>query len=107
MQYYSYGCVDHVLELVTKIAFKDVPDSIGTMAIRHSMVNFFNSSSQATTKLKEKTKAMLGVSLGVIQDVCTRWWSTFTMCERLLRLKTVLTVMNLEGDLRIQLSEAQ
>jgi len=29
------------------------------------------------------------------------------MCERLLRLKTVLTVMNLEGDLRIQLSEAE
>jgi hypothetical protein len=38
-------------------------------------------------KLKEKTKARLGVALNVIQDVCTRWWSTFSICERLLRLK--------------------
>jgi hypothetical protein len=96
-----------MLELVTKLAFKDVPDSIGTMAMCRAIVTFFNSSSQATAKLKEKTKARLGVALSVIQDVCTRWWSTFNMCECLLHLKDVLTIMALEGDLRVSLSDAQ
>ena len=63
------GCIDHLLELVTKIAFKDIPDSIGTMSACRALVNFFNSSSQATLKLKEKSKARLGASLNVIQDV--------------------------------------
>jgi hypothetical protein len=82
-----HGCIDHILELVTKIAFKDIPDSIGTVALCQSLVTFFNASSQ-----KEKMKVMLGVSLTVIQDVSTCWWSTFTVCERLLRLKNVLTI---------------
>jgi hypothetical protein len=102
-----HGCVDHKLELVTKLAFKDIPDSLGTMAACRAIVAYFNSSSQATAKLKEKSKARLGVALTVIQDVCTRWWSTYSMCERLLRLRVVLTVMNLDGDLRLSLTEAQ
>jgi hypothetical protein len=102
-----HGCIDHILELVTKLAFKDIPDSIGTMSACRAIVNFFNSSSQATLKLKEKSKARLGSSLNVIQDVCTRWWSTFSMCDRLLRLRNVLTVMHLEGDIRLSLTEAQ
>jgi hypothetical protein len=68
-----HGCIDHKLELVTKLAFKDVPESISTMATCHPIVAFFNSSSQATEKLKEKTKARLGVPLTVIQDVVTCW----------------------------------
>ena len=72
-----HGCIDHKLELVTKLAFKD----IGTMAACRAIVAFFNSSSQATEKLKEKTKARLGVSLTVIQEFVTPWWSTFSMCE--------------------------
>lgn len=102
-----HGCINHMLELVTKLAFKDIPNTQGTMSMCRSVVNFFNSSSQATSKLKEKAKARLGVPLTVIQDVCTRWWSTYSMCERLLRLKDVLTIMSLEGDLRVSLSEEQ
>ena len=98
---------DHKLELVTKLAFKDTPESISAMAACRGIVNFFNSSSQATEKLKEKSKAMLGAALTVIQDVVTRWWSTFSMCERLLKLRTVLTIMHLEGGMRLFLTEAQ
>jgi hypothetical protein len=75
------GCIDHKLDLVTKLAFKDTPESNGTMAACHAIVTFFNSSSQATEKLKEKTKARVGTALTVIQDVVTRWWSTFSMCD--------------------------
>jgi hypothetical protein len=45
-----HGCIDHKLELVTKLAFKDVPELINTMVACHSIVTFFNSSSQATEK---------------------------------------------------------
>jgi hypothetical protein len=102
-----HGCIDHKLELVTKLAFKDIPESFGTMAACRAIVAFFNSSSQATEKLKEKTKARLGSPLTVIQDVVTRWWSTFSMCERLLRLRNTLTVMHLDGDMRLFLTESQ
>ena len=102
-----HGCIDHKLQLVTKLAFKDTPESIGTMAACHAIVTFFNSSSQATEKLKDKTKAMLGVSLAFIQDVMTHWWRTSSMLERLLKLKNLLTVMHLEGDIRLFLTDAQ
>jgi hypothetical protein len=102
-----HRCIDHKLELVTKLTFKDVPESIGTMAACRAIVNFFNSSSQATEKLKEKTKARLGAPLTVIQDVVTCWWSTYSMCEQLLHLRNILTVMHLDGDMRLFLTEAQ
>lgn len=57
-----HGCIDHKLELVTKLAFKDNPESNGTMSACRAIVTFFNSSSQATAKLKEKTKARLGIA---------------------------------------------
>ena len=97
----------HKLELVTKLAFKDDPESLNTMAACLSIVTFFNSSSSATEKLKEKSKSRLGAALTVVQDVVTRWWSTYSMCERLLRLKNVLTVMHLDGDMRFFLTQAQ
>jgi hypothetical protein len=49
-----HGCVDHLLELVTGIAFKDFPKSNGTMSACRTMIYFFNSSSQAMAKLLAK-----------------------------------------------------
>jgi hypothetical protein len=40
-----HGCVDHSLELVTSITFKDLPVSEGTMSACRILINFFNSSS--------------------------------------------------------------
>jgi hypothetical protein len=77
------------------------------MAACRAIVTLFNSSSQATEQLKANTKARLGTALIVVQDVVTRWWSTFSMCERLLRLRNTLTVMNLHDDMRLFLTEAQ
>jgi hypothetical protein len=102
-----HGYIDHKLELITKLAFKDVPDSLNAMAACRSIVTFFYSSSQATEKLKEKSKTRLGAALTVIQDVVTHWWSTYSMCEQLLHLKNILTVIHLDGDIRLHLTEAQ
>jgi hypothetical protein len=45
------GCVDHLLELITGLAFDDSPDTFGAMSACQAIVNFFNSSSQAMSKL--------------------------------------------------------
>jgi hypothetical protein len=100
-----HGCVDHSLELITGIAFKDLPESEGTMSACRTLINFFNSSSQAMAKLLAKQSA--GRAVKPIQDVATRWWSTWSMCNRLLRLKAYLALMEDEGDLECNLSPSQ
>jgi hypothetical protein len=49
-----HGCIDHLLELVTGIAFKDLPESEGTMSACRNLIAFFNSSTQAMAKLLGK-----------------------------------------------------
>ncbi len=64
------GCIDHLLQLVTKKAFSDLPMSEGTLKACRNLVNFFNSSSQATKKLLGKQ--VEGRAVKPIQDVTTR-----------------------------------
>jgi hypothetical protein len=99
------GCIDHLLQLVTKKAFSDLPMSEGTLKACRNLVNFFNSSSQATKKLLGKQ--VEGRAVKVIQDVTTRWWSTYSMCDRLLRLKIYLSLLENEGDLPCNLTDSQ
>jgi hypothetical protein len=35
-----HGCIDHLLELVTGIAFKDLPESDGTMSACRTLINY-------------------------------------------------------------------
>ncbi len=71
------GCKDHLLELVTGIAFKDLAESEGKMTTCRTLISFFNSSSQAMAKLLGKQSA--GRAVTPIQDVVTHWWSTWSM----------------------------
>ena len=85
-------CLAHVLELTTKLAFEDenIPGTDGAMKAARHVVGHFKSSSQATQKLLDAQAPQATVArpaLNVIQDVCTRWWSTYQMCARLLRLR--------------------
>ena len=64
------GCIDHLLQLVTKKAFSDLPMSEGTLKACRNLVNFFDLSSHATTKLLGKQVECRAVKL--IQDVTTR-----------------------------------
>ena len=75
-----HGCIDHILELTTGIAFKDIPESEGTMARCRSLVTFFNQSSTATKVLLDLQTTMNTAqgrrelhAVNVIQDVVTRW----------------------------------
>jgi hypothetical protein len=75
-----HGCIDHLLELVIGIAFKDLLESHGTMSACRTLISFFKSSSQAMAKLLSKQS--LGRAVKPIQDVATPWWSMWSMVDR-------------------------
>jgi hypothetical protein len=79
--------------------------SEGTLKACRNLVNFFNSSSQATKKLLGKQ--VEGRAIKPIQDVITRWWSTYLMCDQLLCLKIYLSLLEKEGDLTCNLTDSQ
>ncbi len=100
-----HGCIDHLLELITGIAFKDYPETEGTMLAARQLVGHFSSSSQAEAILLNLQRTVRPVKL--IQDVSTRWWSTHSMCTRLMRLKPYLALMEAENNLNCNLTPSQ
>ena len=107
--YFSY-CTNHVLELTTGFAFddKNIPDADNIMKSCRALVGHFSSSPLAEKMLLEKQKQNPTCRpVGVIQDVATRWWSTFLMLERLLRLKAYFTLMEVEGLITCNLTDEQ
>ena len=104
-------CTDHVLQLTCKQCYDSVVETFGPGSVSvtkaRAIVTFFNSSTQATEKLKKKQKQIAdsdddsstSVPLGVVTDVVTRWWSTFAMIERLLKLKAAIDILGAAGDL--------
>jgi hypothetical protein len=81
-----------LLELITGIAFKDLHESEGTMSACRTLINFFNSSTQAVDK--QLSKQSIGRAIKPIQDIATRWWSTWSMCDCLIRLKAYLALLH-------------
>jgi hypothetical protein len=100
-----HGRIDHLLNLVTKVAFKDSAESAGAMKKARELVGHFSSSSQAEEILL--SKQIPGAAVKCIQDVTTRWWSTYSMCERLMCLCPYFTLMEAEGNLDKNLNEMQ
>ncbi len=76
--------------MCTKLAFADTELSLGTMKKCRDLVGHFAMSSQATELLRIKQGAK---PVNVIQDVVTRWWSTYAMLERLKFLKIYIQMM--------------
>jgi zinc finger BED domain-containing protein 1 (E3 SUMO-protein ligase ZBED1) len=64
--------------------------SLGTMKKSRDLVGYFVMSTQATELLRLKQGAH---PVNVIQDVVTRWWSTYAMLERLMHLKIYIQMM--------------
>ena len=92
-------CADHVLELTAKLLcnLKGVFEILATC---RSIVGSIRHSSQAEEELKRlqtnfnelhPTEAELVVT--GIQDISVRWWSTFNMLERFLRLRRCVDSM--------------
>ena len=83
-----------MIDLCTKLAFPDNEESLGTMKKCRELAGFFAMSCQSaeTLRLKQGPKP-----LDVIQDVVTRWWSTYAMLERLIHLRPYFDCMVREG----------
>jgi hypothetical protein len=88
---------------VTKVAFKDFAKTEIAMHKARELVGHFSSSSQAKEILL--SKQIPGSVVKCIQDVTTRWWSTYSMCERLIRLHSYFPLMEAEGQLDKKLTE--
>lgn len=139
------GCMDHILELTTGLAFDESLSKNGTKLLKaktaatpsvkefdaeaellvEDMDAFVESAPplfEACTvnvvevcKVMKKTRALVGHVISstrshgllmslqgangvtVIQDVVTRWWSTFAMCNRLLELEGYFKVMEVKS----------
>ena len=113
-------CLDHVVQLVAKIAFDakingqalgtvddmmqnnsdddDDDDENGVSLLKkmRGLIGYFNRSSQAQETLEEIAKNVAKSrnddtkAFSLVQDVVTRWWSTLNSIERLLKLKPSL-----------------
>lgn len=90
------GCVDHILNLSTELAFgADDPMMQGA----RKLVQAFAASTQALGDLLNIQRALnVADPVGPIQDVVTRWWSTYKMLERLLRLKPFFGVLEAKHE---------
>jgi len=103
------GCIDHILELASGKAFDDskYDKNAGCMKACRQLVGEFRHSNQKLVKLKDMQKSDTSSPLILIEDCETRWWSTFTMLERLVRLKKYLVAMETIGDLTKCLTNEQ
>jgi hypothetical protein len=85
-------CLCHILQLVAN-AIVDNPDVLPLLKDIRKFVVSTRKSNLAHAALKQM-QAAAGIAhpLGLILDVRTRWWSTYTMLERVLALKPYLDV---------------
>ena len=81
---------------ILDLAFEDdnLPGGDDAMSSARALVGHFKSSTQSLEKLLENQRITgVKIPLSVIQDVVTRWWSTYSMCERLVVLKLYIQLL--------------
>jgi hypothetical protein len=98
-------CVDHVLNLNSKLAYNDtnLPDADNAMKAARNLVETFTKSTQAMEKLLQQQRVNSNYQgskpLKAIQDVVTRWWSTYRMLARLRYLRKAIQTLIINTDI--------
>ncbi|XP_073691495.1 E3 SUMO-protein ligase ZBED1-like [Garra rufa] len=85
-------CAGHTLQLCINSALKQDPICRAVAASRH-LVGHFKKGHKAKTGLKQKQEQQNVPQHELIQDVSTRWNSTFSMLERLLEQRWPITAV--------------
>lgn len=82
-------CFAHTINLIVKDALVNIEELITKVK---QNVEYFHRSSQATAKLMAIQKQMKPneIPVKLMNDVATRWNSTFYMCERMIKLSEPL-----------------
>ena len=102
-------CGDHEMHSTCKLAYSTNTQAVFGAEYSESYskakahIHHYNQSTQATEKLKETQRALPSIyeknPVGVVDDVVTRWWSTYSAIERLLYLKTAITTMHTDSQM--------
>lgn len=79
----SVKCAGHTLNLVVQNSLKSQQAVSKCVAAARGLVEHFNKSELACSKLSVKQKQMGTKENMLMQDVCTRWNSTYAMLSRL------------------------
>uniref|UniRef100_A0A8C1VWD7 HAT C-terminal dimerisation domain-containing protein n=1 Tax=Cyprinus carpio TaxID=7962 RepID=A0A8C1VWD7_CYPCA len=87
----SVRCAGHTLNLVVQSSLKIHQAISKCVASVRCLVEHFKKSELACTKLKEKQKQMGTETYMLVQDVCTRWNSTYQILSRLLKQRWPVT----------------
>jgi len=87
-------CADHILHLTALKSFA-TDTCIEPLKSLKALVNFINSSPQSNAKLVDCQKKISPGKkpLKLLNEVRTRWWSTYSMIQRANKLKQALLMM--------------
>ena len=95
LSWQHFGCFAHTLQLGVKKTMQ-VPQV--SKALRHArnLVGHFHHSSKSSYILKQKQTDLHTDHLNLIQDVVTRWNSSYYMVERIIQLQQPLCAALIE-----------
>ncbi|XP_065680644.1 zinc finger BED domain-containing protein 4-like [Hydra vulgaris] len=86
-------CLIHTLQLcIQKKIFREQRTASDTIAVFRALAGHFHHSSSAVAKLKEIQSQLKLPEHNIIQDVSTRWNSTYYMLERFIMQKKAITL---------------
>ncbi|CAM4573621.1 unnamed protein product [Leuciscus chuanchicus] len=88
--WFSVRCTGHTLQLVINAALKH-PSIEKPVGAARCLVEYFKKSELASSKLREKQQQMATPEHSLVQDISTRWNSTFYMISRLLEQRWPVT----------------
>lgn len=98
------GCICHILEICTgKVMGRTKVDNVADVLQKaRRLVSVFKHSTQKMDMLLAKQPE--GQKLKVLQDVETRWWSVYTMIERLIQLRPYISILAQENSIVLDIS---
>ena len=93
------GCFAHTLNLAAQKGMK-VPSAARLLGRVRRIVGFFHRSTTANAVLKSKQDLLKLPKLKLIQDVATRWNSSYEMLERYLQQQPAVTAALMSPEIR-------
>ena len=97
----SVGCFAHTIQLAIHDALKAQRAVIDTIAVAREIVGHFKKSPTASKKLHHIQSELNLPQNHLIQEVPTRWNSTFRMLERLVQQKTAIARYALDVNIPV------